>query len=306
MVCMPILLLPLLAACAHHPSSGAAVDPRIAAFIKEEATVLPPPAACADIVGPLAQLGSILYQRDQAAWHATDAAMPMLTLFGSGTADSMLARGWLVEDRGDQLVVEWLTARSGTPEVLIEVPVSFPGYTAVQPQVPGVVDAFAGNPDSVSNASIRAAAKSRPMTDSEAAQFAAVTLALGQDQFPKAEHVNFVAVDLGAGEWWVYLLPATTREDVAVMGGAVQVVVKGGAIEQVIHHGYTVFENPLQGPKGEKAAGYLSLPSMQCPSETLVFTSLQYDDLPIVLVASTGLWGIRGATMSYLGPAPAQ
>lgn len=99
----------------------------------------------------------------------------------------------------------------------------------------------------------------------------------------------------------MYLMAATMKPDVLVLGGAVEVVVQNGQIVNTIHHGQNVYSIPVTKVPGASNIGFLDIPSMACPSETFVFSSLQYDNLPIVLVGSEGIWGIRGAEMTFLG-----
>lgn len=302
---MLLLMCVFLPACAHHPTAPAPqVDPRMEAWVKGSGVAVAPPSVCSELIQPLAMLGRALYERDQAAWHASDAAMGTLKVLVAGGGNGLLEPWWLVESYGDRSVVEWVTSRSGTPEVLVEVDVVTADHHATLRQIEGMADAILDVDGALKSEftaqALALAARSRPLTELELAQFRAVQLATTQAERPQAERMNVVTLPVN-GEWWVYLLPATTSSDVFVLGGAVEVIVKDGVIADVYRHGQNVYTMPLTNPGGLSPIGYLAIPSMQCPSETLVFTSLQYDNLPIVLVGALGMWGIRGAEITYLG-----
>lgn len=299
-----MLLLAALG-CAHHPAQEqSAIDPRAVAWIHGEGVPVAPPAQCAKFVPTLEQIGTIMYQRDQAAWHGTDAAEGTFRLLQAQGGPSFFSKGWLVEQHGDKLAVEWVTERSGAPEVVLTVDVAR-DYTAGAAHVEGLVDGFllpdGSFADNVDLGSIMSSIRTRPLTVSEAAQLQALQLAFAQNIGPQpAEATNVIAVPV-EDYWLVYLMAATMKPDVLVLGGAVEVVVQNGQIVNTIHHGQNVYSIPVTKVPGASNIGFLDIPSMACPSETFVFSSLQYDNLPIVLVGSEGIWGIRGAEMTFLG-----
>lgn len=302
-----MLLLFLALGCAHHQATDQqAIDPRVVAWIQGNSNGKPPPRECARLLPVIEQLGLVMYARDQAAWHASDAAAAELKLL-AGDEPSIFEPGWLVEDGpGSNYLVEWVTSRSGAPEVIVTVEVSNPEFKVGAVQVPGLMEAFT-LPDgswrqTVDHAGILASVTSRPLSVSETSQFTALQLAIAQSVVPSgAETLNILTVQVDDA-WWVYLLPATTDPDVTVMGGAVSVEVSGDLVTGVYHHGQLVYTQPKEENGMVAAAASLTIPSMGCPSETFVFSSLQYENLPIVLTDAEGIWGIRGAAITWLGP----
>jgi len=287
------MLLLLTMACVHHaPTVGPdGYDPRVAAWVKGSLTPQPPPAPCDKITRALATLGTLLYVYDQAAWHATDAVEPVLHTFLAEPPNT-IAPGWLVVQRGGGVWVEWVTVRSGSPEVLVEEQVSLPDFAAAPLAPPGA--------DAATMKALADALKGRPLNNEEIAQYTALQAAVKHGVAIKTDHLNVVTVPAGADEFWVYFFPATTDPNVELFGGAVQLVVKGGVVTEELHHGEQVHSQPKPPPEAVDSAAYLDIPSMVCPSETLIFSSAQYNRR-IFLRGASGAWGIAGPTLDYLG-----
>lgn len=287
------MLLLLTMACVHHaPTVGPdGYDPRVAEWVKGTLQPQPAPAPCNAITEALSQMGSLLYVYDQAAWHATDAVEPVLRSVADADPKA-LAPGWLVVQRAGGVRVEWVTVRSGAPEVLVDEPVSLPDFKAAPLVPPGA--------DAATVKSVADALKGRALTPGELAQYTALQAAIRHGVPVKAEHINVVTVPVGADEFWIYFFPATTDPSVELFGGAVQLVVKGGVVTEEVHHGEQVHSQPKPPPEAVESAAYLDIPSMVCPSETLVFSSAQYDRR-IFLRGANGAWGIAGPTLDYLG-----
>lgn len=167
-----------------------------------------PPADEAVALRSAAETGLAIYRHDQAAAVATDAALKLRQF-----KRDKRVRGWITEEQGAQINVTFLDQ---TPAALYRVPVT--GGVA------GQVMAL----DALTTLSTY---------ESEAA--AARSAALAAQFEPCAKSYNSVVLPASRapGEWVVYLLPGTTKNNVVPIGGTYRFAVKGDQV--VSQRGFT-------------------------------------------------------------------
>lgn len=116
--------------------------------------------------------------------------------------------------------------------------------------------------------------------------------------------LNPVVVPGPAGSIVVYLLAATTRPDIAVLGRHFRVTVSAGGdrIISVTPLSNSALELPTRGPAGERPVALtVTHVVSDAPLETHVFTS-RLIQLPIYVGTRRGLWLVDGYDISYRGP----
>lgn len=246
----------LVAGC--QPTTDAGQQP-------DDVSMKPPPAEFAGQVQRAELLGRTMYQKDILAAKATDALLASVRGARVG--------GWVTAPDGDKWVVYFFDQSPRNPAIIHEV--NFPDSSGSGPKV--------GKPGS------------RPALEkTAAAMFRARGAALKAKFLQCSRTYNSVVVpaDL-AGEkgWYVYLLAATTKSGVAVMGGHARVHVSTDG--KKIHNVKAFSRSCINVPIDRKAAGLMVSHIVgPHPVETHVFMSLLYRT-PIYVGISPHVWAVE-------------
>lgn len=155
------------------------------------------------------QGGAAIYRHDTAAAVATDAALKVRAF----KKDKRI-QGWVTEDQGGQIIVTFIDQ---TPSALYRSVVSAEG-------VAGPIEIL-DSPDSLSSYQAGAAA--------------ARSLALASKFQPCSSSYNSVVLpsSQSPGNWVVYLLPGTTKQNVVPIGGTYRIETDASAV--VSQRGFT-------------------------------------------------------------------
>ncbi len=147
-------------------------------------------------------MGSTIYRHDRAASMATDAALRIRAF-----KRDRRVKGWITEERGNHILVTFIDQ---TPAALYRIKVSDSG-------VDGAVESLE-SPTSLS------------VFESGAA--AARKLAIGSGFEPCSDKYNSVVLpDKNApGNWIVYMLPGTTKNNVVPIGGTYRIDTDGKTV----------------------------------------------------------------------------
>ena len=211
--------------------------------------------------------GIEIFQRDRAAWLATDAAL-------AAGLQKTGAQGWItVRADGDWLVRFVAPCAAGVCSVL-DVQLKGNRPKARRLKTPA------------------------PLSAQEQATWKARELALSVEFKPCSDRYNTVVIPAGGqdGNWVVYLLAATTDPNVVILAGHRRITVSGD--------GRTVLKNEelskscLQVKKEKESAGLMVTHLLDpYPIETHMFTSLNYG-VPLYVGTGNGLFVIDGGTIT--------
>lgn len=234
--------------------------------------VKPTPSEFTELVQRAELLGRAIYRKDILAAKATDALM----------ARGVNARvgGWVTLPDGDKWVVYFFDKSQRVPAILKEV--IFPDSSAMSPEVrdPG----------------------SRPALENEAvAMFKARERARKARFGTCSRNYNSVVLPAElAGEkgWYVYLLAATKKQGVAVMGGHVRVHVSADGEEILNVKEFTRSCINMQIEKNVVALMVTHIVDNH-PVETHVFMSLLYG-MPFSVATSTHMWVVQKGSIGLL------
>lgn len=185
--------------------------------------------------------GLAIYRHDQAATVATDAAFKLRRF----KKDKRI-NGWITEEQPDQIVVTFIDQ---TPAALYRVAVSKGGVASPVTALEAPV----------------------ALTPYEAGAAAARAVALASKFQPCSENYNSVVLPSSNASWVVYLIPGTTKNSVAPIGGTYRIDVSGSNI--VSQRGFTRTCIALQ--TGPRAVGLMITHLLDSiPTEAHVFWSL--------------------------------
>lgn len=226
----------------------------------------------------IAAVGEALYERDRAAWLATDA------LFGTvDSADRAGVKGWIVAPDRSGWRVRFIGGEAA-PCAVFEVPV-----------------AEKAGP-------VRAHSPCRPLTVEEAAMFRARQTAIAALEGPCSDRYNTVVLPaemLAREGWLVYLLAATTTPGEAVIGGHKRIHVSADgetvlASEALSNSCLTLELPPKSGPGGVPEFLAVTHVLSPVPIEIHSFLSLLHD-VPLYVLTSDGVWSVSSGEIRHLG-----
>lgn len=216
-------------------------------------------------------LGRAIYDMDQFAWHGTDA----LRL---AVSEEQLAGmiGWIVVERDGGHVVRFGRGSPAAPEPFYDV--VFRGDDA-----PVVVEA------------------TQPFSETELAMFRAVAMARAGVTQPCSDRYNsLILADPDGDGWLVWMMAATTRQNVVVTGGHYRFSVSpdGRTIEQAdrLSRGCVTLDMQAGGD-GQTAALMMTQVVSDVPVETFVFLALQHGLPFYVVTPNRQTWEIEGDDM---------
>lgn len=210
--------------------------------------------------------GAAIYRHDHAAAVATDAALEIRAF-----KKDKRVRGWITEERGNEIVVTFIDE---SPAALYRATVSAAGV-------------LAGN--------VTVLESPLPLTPFESGAAAARVAALSAGFEPCSEKYNTVVLPANEGaatKWIVYLLPATTKNDVIPIGGTYRVESDGGAV--VSRRAFT--RTCIALPHDRRAVMLMITHLLDStPTEAHVFWSLWAGKPMYVATSPHGtLWTIEG------------
>jgi hypothetical protein len=253
----------------------------------------PIPADLAKEIERAESIGRVLFNSDQAAWHASDglaAAKGPLEKLGLG---GFLAKPGPAYDPkspgygrpGGSWTVLFLSA--GEPTLVLHlVIVNNSG------NVPHVLD----TPTPL------------PLSKEDAALWAARQLAIEKGG-PYEQPINPVVLrgsDFGETGILVYLLGGSQKPDVAVLGRHVRVRVSddGTKVIEVLPLVKGIIESPTKSVEGKPVAALMASQVVtDFPTEVQVFAQLNAG-LPLFVATRRGLWKVEQGKVAYLGEKP--
>jgi len=225
---------------------------------------------------PTERLGYRIYQLDQAAWHATDAA-------ARSGLQSTPVEGWLVVPRGAGFLVRFIGACADNPCSHIDIHLSTSG-------VAPVVEAL--NPPIALPREHAAMWHARQLAS--ASGFKACTPNYNTVVIPVEEQPGLA--------WRVYLLAASPDSDQIILTGHHRITVSSD--------GRTILESEAlskscivnKAEPGRPLAGLFVTHVLHPePIETHVFTSLNYQ-LPLYVGTERGTFKVDGASIELVEP----
>ncbi len=215
--------------------------------------------------------GATIFEHDRAAAVATDAALAIPEI-----RKDARVKGWITEERGDNIVVTFIDE---APAALFRVTVSAAG------DVIGEVERLEA-PES--------------LTAFESGAVVARTVALASGFEPCSERYNSVVLPVAdaPGRWVVYLLPATTRNDVVPIGGTYRVETDGQGV--LSRRGFTRSCIALQNDAS--AVGLFVTHLLDStPTEAHVFWGLWVGKALFVSTPPNGtLWQVEGGKIGLV------
>lgn len=213
------------------------------------------------------RVGRDIYHQDRRAWQATDALLNVI----DPEAHPDLS-GWLVHERDGKTFVSFYE-KDESLSLLADV-------------------VFEGAPEPVVHES-----PGREISGTERRMYAARELALSAASSECAEEFNTVVLESDAG-WDVYVLAATRKPDLVMVGGHTRVRVDKAAEEvletQPLYRScFAMSKSPRDLPPGAELSALTMTQSAQpLPTETHIFLNLQHE-LDFVLVTSSGKWILK-------------
>jgi hypothetical protein len=228
-------------------------------------------------------VGLAIYQHDRAAWVATDAIATI-----GGIKPDKGVRGWITEEKGDDIVVTFIGAEDHQPrQALYRVKVSKEGQVTGPPQELKVPE---------------------DLTDSESGAAAARTFAL-KSSFPRcADDYNTVVLPADASatpNWVVYILPATKDANRMPLGGAHRYELDPTGKNSISERGFTKACLVLGDPKGDpkkRPVGLFTTHLLDAvPTEIHVFWNL-WAGIPLYISTPPNgtIWSISKGKISLV------
>lgn len=217
--------------------------------------------------------GLAIYRHDHAAAVATDVGFAV-----PGFKTDKRINGWITEEQQGSIVVTFVDA---TPAALYRVTVK----------------------DGVAGPLVTLEAPT-PLTPYEAGAAAARSAALAGKFEPCSDRYNSVVLPSPvAGQWAVYLLAGTTRENVVPIGGTYRMEVSGSKV--VSQRGFTItciaLENNAPADQGKVAAMFITHLLDPIPTEAHVFWSTWAKQPLYVATPPHGtIWGIEGGRIKLI------
>ena len=217
------------------------------------------PAVWAQSNGPLSQKeldqitarGRLLFEYDFAAWHATDVVQPLNLPEGSIAA-------YVAQKKGTEWTVVWGRFNESRDRLLIV-------YEAAQ---------------GASREKFEVRKHDPPLEDTGFYFLAAKALQTGLADFGRASRpYNSVVLPAPSGEFYVYLLPAQTKNGVYPLGGDVRYRVSsdGSTIVEKRQLHRTILEVGDPNHSLQKAGGYHTHVLSEVPEDTDVFHVLRQE-----------------------------
>jgi len=219
--------------------------------------------------------GIAMYRHDQAASVATDAALKLREF-----REDKRVRGWITQERDGQIVVTFLDA---TPAALYRIPVPANGVAGdvVVLESPTPLSAYESG---------AAAARANALK----APFQACSKGYNSLVMP--------AASAAGGDWVVYLLPATTRNDIVPIGGTYRIETNASGITGM--RPFTRSCIALQMPAD--AQGLMITHLLDAvPTEAHVFWSL-WADKPLYVSTPGGVWAVERGTIRRVERMPGE
>ncbi len=229
------------------------------------------------------EFGKAIYLQDTASAMATDALFEEV-----GGPDEAGVAGWLAylelaspAQRADSYLIEFVT-KEVPPRIAYRIRVSLSSHR------PPTVEAVTP-PEALDQ--LRASLW-------KARQAAIESLA----SYPQA--LNSVILPAHDGTVYVYLLAATTKDNVAVLGRhhRIEVSLEDASIVESFPMSKSIMEQPLEGPQGKKVVGLWATHLVSdAPLESHTWASLTYSKA-IYVSTSRGMWLVDQGKIAYLGP----
>jgi hypothetical protein len=235
------------------------------------------PMAAAELAR-IEALGEALYERDRAAWRATDALFAAVA-----PARRTALKGWIVTPDESGWRVRF-AAGEGASCALFDVPV-----------------AEEAGP-------VREHSPCKALTATETTMFRARQAAIAALDDPCSERYNTVVLPaemLGREGWLVYLLAATTTPGEVVIGGhkRIHLSADGGTVlaSEALSNSCLTLELPPKSAEGG-APEFLAVTHVlsAVPSEIHTFVSLLHG-LPLYVLTSDGVWEVSSGKIRYRG-----
>lgn len=217
--------------------------------------------------------GAAIYRLDHAAAVATDAAQRLKAF----RRDKRVS-GWLTGEADGAVVVTFYgNDDAGTPQALYRVAVSAGGASDAQALKPGI-----------------------PLTEQQAAQAAARSLALHSKFDACSKNYNTVVLPRSDGTWTVYLLAGTTKAGVVPAGGNYRVDVDPTGKSIMASRGFTKSCIELANDK-RTAALMLTHLLDPVPTEIHVFLSLLAGKpMYLLTVKNASMWSIENGKIRFV------
>jgi hypothetical protein len=216
--------------------------------------------------------GAVIFRHDRAAAVATDAALKNRTF----KKDKRLA-GWITQEQGSDIVMTFIDQ---SPAALYRVVVSSTG------NVIGEVDSYESP---------------IPLSAYESGAAAARAAAMASEFEPCAEKYNTVVLPANSSrqsDWVVYLLPATTKNDLVPVGGTYRVETDGKEVGP--RRGFTLTCITLQND--DRAVALMITHLLDpVPTEAHVFWSLWAGKSMYVMTPPDGtVWKVEGGKIGLV------
>lgn len=231
-----------------------------------------PPAQEAVALKAAEETGLNMYRHDHAAAVASDALHENRAF----TSDKRVS-GWITEAQGNEILVTFIGGeKSEPPKALYRATVSTNGT-------------LVGN--------VAALETPVPLTELESGAAAARAAALSSGFSPCSENYNSVVLPVNDGpvkRWIVYLLPATTSEDVVPLGGTYRIETSWNGREILSHRAFT--RTCIALHTGQRVAGLMITHLLDStPTEAHVFWSLwAHKPMYIATPPNGTIWAIDG------------
>ncbi len=234
-------------------------------------TELPPDQESAALTRAEAT-GFAIYRHDRAAAIATDAALKIRAF-----RKERRVRGWITEEQNGDIVVTFV---DDSPAAL---------YRAVVSDSGGLIG------------SVSVFASPLPLTSFESGAAAARKAALAAKFELCSDKYNSVvlpASDGGTNGWVVYLLPATTKNNIVPLGGTYRVETDGSTVTS--QRGFT--RTCIALPNDPRAVGLMITHLLDAtPTEAHVFWSIWANKTMYVSTTPNGtLWSIEGGKIKLV------
>lgn len=221
------------------------------------------------------RVGRDIYHQDRRAWQAADTLLNVID-----PEEHPDLSGWLVHERGGKTFVSFYE-KDESLSLLADV-------------------VFEGTPDPVVRVS-----PEREISETERKMFAARELALSAASSECAEEFNTVILESEEG-WDVYVLAATRKPDLVMVGGHTLVNVNKAGTEvletkPLYRSCFAMSKSPDDLPPGAAIEALTMTQSAQpLPTETHIFLNLQHE-LDFVVVTSSGKWILKKGLVYLMG-----
>ena len=215
-------------------------------------------------------LGLRMFQHDRAAWKATDAVTEL-----PGFVNDSRLRGWITEERGDQIDVTFIGAADDETVALYRVTVK---------RDSGLVENVSALPSPV------------PLTEFEMGAAAAVKSAREFKFSLCAPNYNTVTLPTegeGSKKWLVYLMPGTSEQGTIPIGGSYRLTIDWDSHAVSSSRAFTKSCLAVKNDPASEAIFVTHLLD-NIPTEVHVFWSLWAGKAMYVGTPDNRIWAIEG------------